>query len=86
MNQQSKVLNSLFLLYIQAEDYRNIMKLKCKPLGFTSYKTFLKNKRKFGTNLSWANLSQPEIDLCFLIKLFSYMTKKIKYLKNDKMK
>ena len=34
-----------------SKDYRNIMKLSCKPLAFASYKAFLKNKKKSGTSL-----------------------------------
>ena len=48
LDQQSKVLYTLFLLYIQVEGYRNILKLRCRPLGFTSYVAFLKNKKRFG--------------------------------------
>ena len=31
------------------EGYRNILKLSCRPLAFTSYKAFLKNKKRSGT-------------------------------------
>ena len=33
----------------QVECYRNILKLSCKPLAFTSYKAFLKNKKRSET-------------------------------------
>ena len=36
LDQQSKVLNSLFLLFAQVEGYRNILKLRYRPLAFTS--------------------------------------------------
>ena len=36
MDQYSKVLFSLFLLYAN----QNILKLSCRPLAFTSYKAF----------------------------------------------
>ena len=39
MDQQSEVSYSLFLLYVQVEDYQNISKLRRLPLAFTSYKT-----------------------------------------------
>ena len=39
------VLYSLFLSYAQVEGYRNLLKQRCKPLAFTSYKTFSKNVR-----------------------------------------
>ena len=48
---------SIFYSFIQlvfmvchVEDYQNIFTLRCKPLTFTSYKVFLKNKRS-GTTL-----------------------------------
>ena len=31
--------------------YRNILKLSCRPITFTSYKAFLKDKMKCGTSL-----------------------------------
>ena len=40
-------INSLTVHFIvcQAESYWNILKLRCKPLAFTSYKVFEKTKR-----------------------------------------
>ena len=35
----------------QVRDYRNILKLSCRPLAFTLYKAFLKNKSRSGTRL-----------------------------------
>ena len=35
----------------QVEGYRNILKLRCRPLAFTSYKAFLKIKKRSGTSL-----------------------------------
>ena len=35
----------------QVEGYWNQLKLSCRPLAFTSFKAFLKNKKKFGTSL-----------------------------------
>ena len=35
---------NLFLLYVQVEVYRNILKLRCWPLAFTLYKAFLKKR------------------------------------------
>ena len=38
-------INSLkFYCYFKVVVYRNILKLSCRPLAFTSYKAFLKNK------------------------------------------
>ena len=45
-DQQSEVSYSLLLLYVQAEAYQKILKLRCWPLGFTSYiKLFYKTKK-----------------------------------------
>ena len=38
---ESEVSHSLFLLYIQVEDFRNILKL-----AFTSYKAFFKKRKR----------------------------------------
>ena len=35
----------------QVEDYRNVLKLSCRLLAFTSYKVFLKTKKSSGTSL-----------------------------------
>ena len=35
LNQQSKILYSLFLLFGQVEDYQNILKVRCSALAFT---------------------------------------------------
>ena len=45
----SKVLCSL-LLFVSIYIY--ILELSCRPLGFTSCKTFLKNRNKFGISLT----------------------------------
>ena len=37
LDQSSKVLYSVFIV-CQVESYRNILKLSCRPLAFTSYK------------------------------------------------
>ena len=122
LDQQSKDLCSLFLLYAHAEIYRKILKLSFRPYDFTSYKTFLKNKKRTGTRLptsfsarflkknyfshynlltnqislshclylylssmsivivffSGCDVTNFEISLNFLIKSFSYMTKKVR--------
>ena len=44
LDQQSKVLYSLFLLCAKSKVYQNILKLSCRPLTFISYKTFLKKQ------------------------------------------
>ena len=33
-------------------DFRNILKPTCRPLTFTSYKSFLKNKKKSRTSVA----------------------------------
>ena len=40
LDQQSKDWYTLFLLYDQVENYRNLLKLRSRPLAFTSYKAF----------------------------------------------
>ena len=44
---------TLFVLFVfivcQVEDYRNILKLSCRPLALTSCKASLKNKKRSGT-------------------------------------
>ena len=35
----------------QVEGCRNILKLSCSPFAFTSYKAFLKNKKRSETSL-----------------------------------
>ena len=46
LDDPSEVLYSLFSLYVHVENYQNILKLRCWPLTFISYKTFLKNKKR----------------------------------------
>ena len=41
----------MFLFLCQVEDYGNILKLSSRPLAFTSYKAFSKNKKRSGTSL-----------------------------------
>ena len=43
--------HSLSLLYIKVEEYQNILKLRWWSLALTSYKAFLKNKKRCGTSL-----------------------------------
>ena len=33
----------------QVEDHQNILKLSCRTYAFTSYKAFVKNKKRSGT-------------------------------------
>ena len=51
LDQQSEILYS-FLFYVQFKDYQNILKLRCWPLAFTSYKALLLKK----TNTSETSL------------------------------
>ena len=50
LDQQSKVLYS-FLLCVQVEGYRNILKPRCRPPFFTSFKAFSQNEKKCETSL-----------------------------------
>ena len=60
--EKSKLSISLYQLYLkfytvcfhcipQVKNYRNIFKLSCRALSFTSYKASFKNKKGFGTSL-----------------------------------
>ena len=49
----------------QVVGYRNILKLICKLLPFTSYKAFLKNKKRSGTSLSCLILCIIFKEKCF---------------------
>ena len=44
-NQNFEISYSFLFLCIRFEDYQNILRLRCWPLAFTSYKTFKKTKR-----------------------------------------
>ena len=44
LDQYTKVLYSLFLLYIKVEKYQNIVKVSRRQLAFISYKAFFKKR------------------------------------------
>ena len=44
-------LYSLFLLYVQAKGYWNVLKISCKPFVLIWYKASLENKKSSGTSL-----------------------------------
>ena len=46
-----KVYIQFVFIVCQVQRYRNILKLSSRPLAFTSYKAFLKNKRRPKTSL-----------------------------------
>ena len=46
----TKKLYTVFFLVWKVEGFRNMLKLSCRPLAFTSYKAFLKNKKRSGTS------------------------------------
>ena len=50
---QSRVLYSLFLLYVQVKVYRNILKLRGWLLAFALCKTFSKDKKRSGTSVTF---------------------------------
>ena len=68
----------LVFIACYCEDYRSILKLSCRPLAFTSYKAFLKNKKRSGTRLSasfsawFLNKNISIVILCYLTK-FQYL-------------
>ena len=46
LDQEFKSLIQFVFIICQFEGYLKIMKLTCRPLAFTSYKAFLKNKKR----------------------------------------
>ena len=66
-----KIENISFLC--QVEDYWNMLKLSCRPLAFTSYKAFLKNKRS-GTSFL-ASFSAWFLKKSISLVIFHYLTK-----------
>ena len=58
----------------QVEDYRNILKLSCWLLAFTSYKAFLKNKKASGTSLP-ASFSAWFLKKNISLVIFYYLNK-----------
>ena len=50
-SQNEDISQSKVFIVCQVEGNCNILKISCKPLAFTSYKTFLKNKKRSGTSL-----------------------------------
>ena len=81
LDQYSKVLYSLLLLHAQVEDYRNILKLNCRPFAFTTYEDFLKNKKWSGTSFlasfsAWfSKKSISRVILCYLNKCCPYLVR-----------
>ena len=51
LDQQFEILLSLILLYVQLEDYQNILKVRCWALAFSLYKAFLKTQKRPVTRL-----------------------------------
>ena len=49
--QKFQILHHLLLLHFQVEAYQMILKLRSRPLAFTLYQAFLKNKKRSGTSL-----------------------------------
>ena len=58
----------------QAENCRTISKFSWRPPGFTSYKTFLKNKKRSGTSLP-TSFSTWFLKKNIYIVIFYYLTK-----------
>ena len=55
-------------------DYRKWLKLSCRPFAFTSYKAFLKNKKRSGTSLP-ASFSAWVLKKNIFVVIFHYLTK-----------
>ena len=69
LDQQSEILNSLFLLSVQVKVYQNILKLQCWLLDFILYK--MKNKKKNQkTKRTLLPASQPHFQYDFWSKIF----------------
>ena len=64
LDQQSQMLYSFFLLYVQGELYQNISKLRCWPHALPLYKAFLK------TNGGLELVSLPHFLHVFWKKIF----------------
>ena len=73
LDQYSKVLYILFLLFAKFEDYRNWLKLNCRPPIFTSNKAFLKNKERSGTSFP-ASFSAWFLKKNISLVIFFYLT------------
>ena len=78
LNQLSEISYSLLLLYIQVEDYQNILKLRYWSLAFTTCKAFLRKKRRPRTSL--LELISTSFSIWFLKKnifhaIFCYLKK-----------
>ena len=75
LDQYSKVLHILFLLFAK---FRTIesdwLELTCRSLAFTSYKTFLKNRKWSGTSLP-ASFSAWVLKKNITVVIFYYLTK-----------
>ena len=72
LDQYSKVL--YILIVCQVEDYQKWWKLSSRPFASTSFKAFLKNKKRHGTSLA------ASFSVWFLMKnisvvIFYYLTK-----------
>ena len=62
------------VLYSQAEDCRNILKISCRPLAFTSYKASLKNENRSGTSFP-GSFSTWFLKKNISLVIFYYLTK-----------
>ena len=55
-------------LYNWPSCYQNILKLNCRSHAFTSYKVFLKNKRRSGTSLIFCMIFEGKyLSFCILL-------------------
>ena len=76
LDQYSKVLRFIYFVFIvcKVENNRKWLKLRCRPVAFTSNKAFLKNKMRSGTSLPASfsgRFSKKNIYLVILL----YLTK-----------
>ena len=67
-NQQSEDFIQLVFIEYQVVHYRNILKISCRPLAFTLYKAFLKNKKMSGTScLSFCMIFEEKCFSCYIL-------------------
>ena len=66
--------HTVFFNLWQLEDHWNILNLSCRPFAFTTYKTFLKNKKWSGTSLP-ASFSAWFLKKHISLVIFYYLTK-----------
>ena len=73
INSQNFYIQFVFIV-CQDEGYQNILTLSCRPLAFTSYRAFLKNKKRSRTSLP-ASFSAWFLKKNISFAIVNYLTK-----------